>query len=97
MGASIQWQRATSAAVRLSCLILPSCWRTEYPAHTRQDAMPIVKELNRFARHLVMHHMAKGKKAEDIYCTLASILIEQDVEKARETLIDLDKRLSTKK
>jgi hypothetical protein len=56
--------------------------------------MPIVKELNRFARHLVMHHMAKGKKAEDIYCALASILIEQDVEKARETLIDLDKRLS---
>jgi hypothetical protein len=59
--------------------------------------MPIVKELNRFARHLVMHHMAKGRKAEDIYYTLASILIEQDVEKARETLIDLDKRLSTKK
>jgi hypothetical protein len=59
--------------------------------------MPIVKELNRFARHLVMHHTAKGKKAEDIYCTLASILIEQDAEKAREILIDLDTRLKGKK
>jgi uncharacterized protein YsxB (DUF464 family) len=69
----------------------------QYPAHTRQGDMPVIKELNRFARHLFMTHSAKGKRGEDIYCALASILIEQDVEKARETLIDLDKRLKDKK
>jgi hypothetical protein len=90
-------QRATSAAIRLSHLILPRYWRMQYPDHTRQDGMPVIKELERFARHLFMTHSTKGKRGEDIYCTLASILIEQDVEKARETLIDLDKRLSTKK
>jgi hypothetical protein len=90
-------QRATSAAIRLSHLILPRYWRIQYPAHTRQDGMPVIKELERFARHLFMTHTAKGKRGEDIYGTLAAILIEQDVERARETLIDLDKRLSTKK
>jgi hypothetical protein len=69
----------------------------QYPAHTRQDGMPVIKELERFARHLFMTHTAKNKRPEDIYWTLASILIEQDAEKARETLISLDKRLSTKK
>jgi hypothetical protein len=65
--------------------------------HRQVKPVTITQELDRFARHLLMHHTAKGKKADDIYCTLASILIEQDVEKARETLINLDKRLNDKK
>jgi hypothetical protein len=73
---------------------MPRYWRTQYPVGALSVDMPVIKELNRFARHLFMTHSAKGKRGEDIYCTLASILIEQDVEKARETLIDLDKRLS---
>jgi hypothetical protein len=62
--------------------------------HRQVEPVTITQELERFARALLMHHKAKNKRPEDIYCTLASILIEQDVEKARETLIALDKRLS---
>lgn len=53
--------------------------------------------VQRYARALLMHHTAKGIRPEDIYIALVHVLIEQDTERARETLIDLDKRLEDKK
>jgi hypothetical protein len=44
-----------------------------------------------------MHHMAKGTRAEDIYITLAMLIIEtEDTERAASLLVDLHNKLKAK-